>query len=963
MVVVVLLGNLSPAWAQSATTWLPDFEPGQQVYVDPKLANHPDYPVNFSGLESQLKAAGAEHDLKVYFVATEQGRDIQFEPTPAITALEDLQNRWSSNSNLEKDNYLIVLWVRKPVDVNRGSIAGVGGNNLKAMGLDEHYFSDQSNGPIVPFLRQYMPADPGGLVLNVASEVNDDISEIKFQQMLPTYIGIGIAIALLLGTIGFFHFRFTRRKAKAFALILEWRKKFELANPKYIALKGSYMGMLSERTDWRERLIGRTRVEYEDALTKFALLTARLMAAGKRLEQAEDDFEDARYPSIKMFDAVIAKLTTEKVEVTGKNIPQEEVTLFGDLVESDQYLPPELLEVLEELYEEVNSKLKMIDEAFEGSRKNKRDIEKLMRAVTEIKPQLEKVGLVFTPYEARLAAINKRFDACVEILTSNPVEALDASESIEADSEMLKADLLRAIQIKGSLTGVMTRIEEVEARVSELRTGEASYKYQLAEDESAPQGADEALFKLSAEGGNPDSILLSARDSHAEASTLVYEGKLDEADSARGKAKASAEEADDLMDETLEAKEFVESYVVHARNTAENLTTEIPNGNVSLTSLQDNFLPENIVGYAERMSTAEAVRDDHTFQMSEVKRLYDEQDFLGARNTLTSHQDSIDDSREDIRKTHAWLKTITKYRSDSRDTADRLEEMVGDLVIKLARNSFTTSATTDDRFETAQAQVEEFSAETAKAVADWPKLVKATVEVEKELESIDQAIDSEKTSHARAKSAVATAKQALANANAYFTNGYVRQGAVSKRDEARTAVKAVKRTLGTAKSDWAQLKRDAQSAEKLANEAKKKAKADIAAAEAADSAIDSAETLINQLGYKSYGEGVSANLSSANTALRQARSYFRSSDYENAKKYAKSAYKKADDADDDAEDKVDSIRRKRRQKAAAAAAKTTTNFKIGGGTGGRRTGGGGGRPARRAGGGNYRSTGVGGGNY
>lgn len=958
--VLVLLGNVSHAFAQSSTTWLPDFQPGQQIHIDPKLANHRDYPVSFPGLESKLETAGKKHGLKVYFIATEQGSDIAWHHTPAIAALEDLQNRWASNPNLEKENYLIVLWVRRVDNPNKGSVAGVGGNALKALGLKEDYFSDASDGPIRPFLRHYMPQDPGGLVLNVAKEVNGDISSIKFKAMLPYYIGIGILVALVLGTFGYFHVRYSRRKAKAFALILEWRKKFELANPKYIKLKGDYMGMLSERKDWRKKLIGTTRRNYEKALTDFALLTARLMAAGKRLEKAEDDFEDATYLSVKMFDSVIAKLTTVVVKVTDKNIPAEEQSLFGELVPSSEYTPPELLEVLEDLYDEVNTALANIEKAFAGSRKNKRDIEKLLQAIEALKPQLETAGLTFDPYVNDLDEIGKRFAACIEILTADPEEALLKTEALEADTEAFRAELLRAIQIKGALAGVMNRIQEVEARVSELREDDASYAYQLAGDEEAPADSDGATFKLAADNGNPDGILLEAREFHTQASTLVYQGKLDQADKARGDSKAKAEDADDLMDETLEAKEFVETFVTHARNTATNLSREIPAGNKAVGELQANFLPKNIEGYAGKLETAESVRDEHTYQMAEVKRLYDEQDFLRARATLVVHQESIDGSREGIRRTHAWLKTITKNRTDSRLTASRLEELLSDLDVKQDINTFTTSDATDDRLAIARSQVEEFSKETAEDIADWPYLAQATVDVETELHSIDQAIDDEKAAYESAKVAVTNAKKAIASAKSYFTSSYVRKTAKSKRKKAGVKYDAAKQLLREAKSDWISCKSIADAAKALADEAKKFAKADIAAAEDAETAISSANTLINKFARKHYGEGVDADLGSAKRALRSATSSFNEAKYEKAKEYADDAADKANDADDDAEDEVDDIRDKRRRaKAAAAAASSTSTFKIGGSSGGGRSIGGGGG----AGGGSYGGSGVGGGNY
>src|SRR5690606_36433928 len=72
VVAVFALLALAPSMASAQTPWRPTFSPGTQVYVDPAVANHPDFPVTLSGLETKPKDAGAPHGVQHIVVVVQQ---------------------------------------------------------------------------------------------------------------------------------------------------------------------------------------------------------------------------------------------------------------------------------------------------------------------------------------------------------------------------------------------------------------------------------------------------------------------------------------------------------------------------------------------------------------------------------------------------------------------------------------------------------------------------------------------------------------------------------------------------------------------------------------------------------------------------------------------------------------------------------------------------------------------------
>ena len=111
--------------AKADTTWLPDFNPAQKVYVDPKLANQITLSPQF---QSELTRRSRENNLTTYVVITQQGDEL----------LASDRNNWAADmlhygvwdkllltSGFVENRSLVVLYIRSKDarDSNAGSTA------------------------------------------------------------------------------------------------------------------------------------------------------------------------------------------------------------------------------------------------------------------------------------------------------------------------------------------------------------------------------------------------------------------------------------------------------------------------------------------------------------------------------------------------------------------------------------------------------------------------------------------------------------------------------------------------------------------------------------------------------------------------------------------------------------------------------------------------------------------------
>lgn len=980
LLLLVTMVTAQPAFAQSQQTWLPDFSPDRHVYVDPLLSNDRQSPVNLSSIESDLIKEGQRHGLKVYVVATQQGSDLLRSDVPGRDALDKLVLKWQSRPGFPSDDYLVIMWVRRADNPNKGSVAANGGNRFSDWNMTANYFSDSQNGPVIPNLRRFMPQDPAGAFVAIVQTINGDIDTVKaneakaeadrkLQAMMPYYIGSGALALAFLGTLIFLLVRNSSRRKRAQTLIADFEGKLNSANEQYLRLR-DYRGFLTDQGDWKSRFKNRTLATFTAACKDFADFSVRRKVANDTLEAAKKAFERNRFPSIKGLIECEDLLSKRVITITGDDLPLEEATLFGGLVEKADYEPGALLNAMSELFDKTNKALSGIVKAFEGARQNKADVEQLDEQVNKQRKDVEAAELTMAPYEATIAELKRGQAAFVAILASDPLEAFSGSETVEAGFTALGQKLTRAIGIKKSLPAVKTQIDGSETKATKKRGENAAYLYVLGEGESQPKTAQEAKFLLAEKGSNPDTFIADARKNLAAAHELVYAAKLDESVEAKERAEALATQASELVDDIVAAKLWVESKVPPARTTLTSLRAELPAADTAVGELKSDFLAKNYGKHPTAVDEAHATEKGTPSLLTQVKALYDAQNFIAARALIKSTQAALDGARTKLTQAHALLKELRRLRQDSRDTVAACLTTAQRLRAKLNDNKFTTSAATDSAFAEADRKLALQKAEADKKIADWPEVNKAVHEVVTSFDGFDKAIDAQRRAYDQAKADCAVLDAAIGYAAPKVGNDVTTDDTKRALASVRTARGQLQNKLNTAKSDWVALSREASSLKADADGAKEQAELEIRTCAEAQTAYQSASTKIDQVNRRSYGEGVDADVSTANARLRDSASCFRNKDYANAKSKAQSAYRAAEEADDEAESKARRRKRDREEAAARAAAAAADALRRsqqssnsdGGFSGGGFSGGSSGGGGSNSGGGGFRSD-SGGGDY
>jgi septation ring formation regulator EzrA len=428
----------------------------------------------------------------------------------------------------------------------------------------------------------------------------------------------------------------------------------------------------------------------------------------------------------------------------------------------------------------------------------------------------------------------------------------------------------------------------------------------LADGESTPDGADEALFTLVERDGNPDPDIAQAKKHLAEALTAVMAAELDRSEREKNAASQAAGRAYQLVEAVLAAKAFVERQVPEVRANLGRLTSEVPGADTAVAELESDFLPANFSGQPAKRDRAKKAIATAPDYFAQIKKAYDEQRFLAARSTVEGLASLVQGSRNELTEIHARLAELKKLRQQSRDVVAETRRKANALASKLRAHSFTTSQATDDEFQRFEATLRQHEAEVGKKVTDWPAAAQAASRLAGALTSIDSAIDRQKSEHESATGKVSALGSAVSDAQGYVNDGDTRQPARNKLAEAKSALADVQAQMQRAKSDWTAIGRRADEAVPLASRARELAQQDKSAANAARSAISRAESNISSVN-RSYGHGVFADTSSAQSYLASARSSLSRGDYEDASRQADSAYRAAESAESDAMARVAAI--------------------------------------------------------
>ncbi len=955
---------------------IPNFSPNQHVYVSSDLSNSKTAPEPLNGLEDQIVKEGAKHHLQVYVVACQADFDSNT-TKPAIPLVNDVVSAWQGNANFDRNNFLVIAWVRQASDPTHGSVAANGGSTLQGYGLTSDRFSSP-DGPVLRDIRQFMPNNPQGEFVNIVKLANQDIDDSiqakidekarqvqdekdriaheKFMAALPGRLLEGGSIIAFIAAAVFSTLRYRRKKRSANELIALWQEKFDHANKSWLDLKEAYFDFLKDQgTDWKSKFKGKTLVAYTTAVAQFGDLTVRLKVAQSRLEQAQKASK-CIFPLTKGFDTAVALLSTSEVTVTGDSLPMEMRDLFGSEVSTNKYMPEDLLQEMSELFTGCNAALSGIVKSFDGARQNKDEIEAEVTAIEGLKQSLTANELTFDPYQKRYDQINADRQAFLAILAADPMEAFEDSQSVKTDADALSAALNRAIEIKLTLPAVQSEIDKATKHAADVRATTIDYKF----PELTPTMALSARFTLTEEGGNPDPVIATATQQLASSKAALLAGKLDDAVKSRDDATATAQSAAELVDTVLKAKAHVEETVPKVRAALTKLQSEIPAGTQDISALKGDFLEKNFPGQVANLDFANKVSDVTESELAKVRAAYYDQRYLASSANVDSAGSDVQKGRDGIVEIHQRLDELTRLREHSRTTVASAQQLADALQNKLGINEFTTAAAIDQAYASLVPNLAAQKADVDKDVTDWPAAASAADKLLSDLQSVDASIDQQKADYARAQATVAKAVSAISSAADAVDNRDTRDQARKQLAQSKQSLASVQASIAKPKSDWAVIARQAQSTTDSANSAKQQAEQDHSAANAARSAISSAESAISSADTY-YGEGVTASLGSARSQLSSAQSSLSSKNYEQAASSARRAASSASSAASSARSEVASIiaareaaRRaeeareaaERQRQADAAAAASQSSYGGGGGGGGDYGGGGGG-------GGNY----------
>lgn len=266
--------------AIAAPTWMPTYDPDKAVYVDPALSGHPVAPYQFSSkLETQLSQESKE-GLRYFVVAAQQGDESAPSDKPlGVAKVDELLPTWTNRPGFPKENYVVIFWVRKRENFNKGSVGVNAGKVGREAGVMPDVLSSP-NGLVIPALKANMPADPEGAMIDIVANIEDQVAahrEIlaqqqkdaereriaqakqkeqervaaqqreQFHQNLQSWFrAIVNALPFVggIGGVGLFFIIRRRRQATAQSLIEEWSALCQNTSSLYLEVEGNELPKL-----------------------------------------------------------------------------------------------------------------------------------------------------------------------------------------------------------------------------------------------------------------------------------------------------------------------------------------------------------------------------------------------------------------------------------------------------------------------------------------------------------------------------------------------------------------------------------------------------------------------------------------------------------------------------------------------------------------------------------------------
>lgn len=162
----------------AAPTWLPPFEAGTPLYVNPAVMSKTKLRPEF---EQSLQSRAARHGLAVYVIFTALGDDLNLADKTAIhtTLRQRILSQWQGQPGFQSDRSVVVIYIHFPNPAHNAVLA-VHGSFINAVcGLDFSRLFSASLLLPMPEAMKFHPDQPEKVILSYLEGLNEDLDSAR----------------------------------------------------------------------------------------------------------------------------------------------------------------------------------------------------------------------------------------------------------------------------------------------------------------------------------------------------------------------------------------------------------------------------------------------------------------------------------------------------------------------------------------------------------------------------------------------------------------------------------------------------------------------------------------------------------------------------------------------------------------------------------------------------------------
>jgi len=705
----------------------------------------------------------------------------------------------------------------------------------------------------------------------------------------------GLGVFLMLVALGT-HWRRRRFLYRlADVAVKEWERKLSLAADRLLQLENAHPFLFGQK-QLVEKLEGATRTEYravgelvDDLFLKYA--RARELLAEAQAAMGSGGFFglEGLKKAARLLDDWEVEVGTEKVKEHRLFLPEQRVLR----------LPAHRL-------------LSDMDAGY-----------------GETRERLARLELAFVQGAERLHAVQRHIGACEQTLVPLAEQDLELSAWCEAIRSLveLRGTLASAAERDPvgqgeAITKLLAEAEALEGRLGTVRR---------AVREVAEQGMPEAERAMAsveqwrAQGlrmlepvFSPEGVASGVKAAAVGVGAAVERGDADDATTQAHRCVAEAKRLARLVEETIASREQTPERIKLFRQRVKNLHARLPERTERIRLLRELYPDHALQPALDNVEEALAALKQAALELERAEKASADtaQRYLEAAEQVSGAGqilDGVDDLYQEIARKADELATARREAERALASAGGELERVCALLGE-GQPPWASPAELSAMNELRERQ-REASGVTERPKPDWPELRKGWTALADEVVRLHQGLAAERAAWEEAMRLQQEVRGRSERVKALLEGSQEdRQAANDSYAEAQRSVAEFERVAQQGAGHWAESLPPLKTALVWLEESEKLASADFRAAEAAREAIATAHHALRSAD-RSYGHGVAAHLSEAQSALGRARARLQQRDYEGALSEARQAHRAARDAEREA---LDAVRRAKEAEERAA---------------------------------------------